>query len=77
MKKIKKYILLAFWWTPNRLQIFVHPANLELIEMTSHLHNLVEISTVSNCWHPKSLFGDEFLQDKGSLEAETSVSGKT
>jgi len=77
VKKIKKYILLAFWWMPSQLQIFVYPDNLEFIEMTSHLPSLAKISTVSNWWHPKSLFRDKFLQDIGTLEAETSVSGKS
>ena len=59
----------------SQLQVFLIAANFELDRITSHKHG-VAAKTVSK-WRPRSRsFKTNFFFIAGTLEAETSVSGK-
>ena len=60
----------------SQLQVLLLPANyFESDRMTSRKHSLAA-KTFSKWRSPKSIFQEKFLQDNGTVEAETSKTGK-
>ena len=59
----------------SQLQVLLLPTNFESDRMMSRKHGLAA-KTLSKWRSPKSIFQENFLQDNGTLEAETSKTGK-
>jgi len=65
---------------PSQLQVFLVPTNFKLDQITSHKHGLAakhSFKMAASKAKPWPSFETNFFRTAGSLEAETSVSGKT